>query len=124
MLLIYFFQDRFLLRGVNYLEAFREKQFFGIFAQKSRTKTVVCAYERSIIFGSDQRSNSLLHFAGGFIGECYAQDVGGVNAVLLYEIGISADKEFGFPASGAGNHTHISFRRPDRLNLFIVQFIE
>ena len=124
MLLVYFFQDRFLLRGVNYLEALRKKQFFGIFTQKSCAETVIRAYKRSVIFWADQRSNSLLHFTGGFIGKCYAQDVGGVNTVLLYEIRISTDEELGLPASGTGNHTHISFRRPDRLDLFIVQFIE
>ena len=61
-----------------------------------------------IIMVADQRTDSLFHFPGGLVGEGHTKNIGGINAVVLHQIGITAHQKLCLPAAGACDYPDIA----------------
>ena len=105
----YFFKNRFLLPGINYLETFCKKQLLRIFTDKTSTKSMVGTDEWGWILRTYEICYSLCHFSGGFICKSHAENVCRIDSIFLYKICITADKKFCFSGTSSCNYAYKSF---------------
>ena len=123
-LLVDLAQDRFLLLAVDDLKLLIQKQLFRIFPQQPVAESVIGADQARVVPISDQRTDPAPHLASRLIGKCHAQDIEGIDAVLLHEIGITAHEKLRLAAPRPRDHPDIPFCLEHRFPLFFIQVIQ
>ena len=122
-LLVDIAQYGLLLGPVYDLELLVQEQLLRILPQQPVAEPVVGTDQAYVIVLPDQPPDPFLHLTGGLVGKCHAEDIGGIDSVVLYQIGVAADQKLRLAAAGSRDHPHIPFRLQHRFPLPLIEIL-